>query len=121
FLPSQYQGVQFRAARDAVLYLGNPQGTGVANTRRVIDAMQSLARFKDGPEAEIHARMEQFEMAFRMQASIPDVTDLRQEPDHIFDLYGPDSRTPGTFASNCILARRLAERGVRFVQLFQPG
>jgi hypothetical protein len=121
FLPSQYQGVQFRAAKDAVLYLGNPQGTAPENTRRTIDAIQALARLKDGPEAEIHARMEQFEMAFRMQASIPEVTDVKHEPDSVFDLYGPDARTPGTFASNCILARRLAEKGVRFVQLFHPG
>jgi len=83
--------------------------------------MQSLAKLKDGPEADIHARMEQFEMAFRMQTSIPGVTDLKEEPDHIFDLYGPDSRTPGSFASNCILARRLVDKGVRFVQLFQPN
>jgi hypothetical protein len=121
FLPSQYQGTQFRAARDAVLYLSNPNGTSAPNTRRMLDAMESLAKLKQGPEAEIHARMEQFEMAFRMQSAIPGATDLKGEPDHIFDLYGPDSRTPGTFASNCILARRLAENGVRFVQLFQPG
>ncbi len=121
FLPSQYQGVQFRAARDAVLSLGNPKGAGRENTRRILDAMQSLSRLKDGPEGEIHARMEQFEMAFRMQASIPEVTDLKGEPDSVYDLYGPEARTPGSFASNCILARRLVEKGVRFVQLFQPN
>ena len=121
FLPSQYQGVQFRAAKDAVLYLGNPKGAGQEHTRRVLDAMQSLAKLKDGPEAEIQARMEQYEMAFRMQASIPGVTDLTGEPDSVFDLYGPNARTPGSFASNCILARRLVEKGVRFVQLFQPN
>jgi len=121
FLPSQYQGVQFRAAKDAVLYLSNPQGTDARNTRRVLDAMQGLAHLKDGPEAEIHARMEQYEMAFRMQTSIPEVTDLTKEPDSVMDLYGPDARTPGTFASNCILARRMAEKGVRYVQLYHPG
>lgn len=121
FLPSQYQGTQFRAAKDPVLYLGNPPGTGAGNTRRVLDAMQSLAALKSGPEPEIHARMEQFEMAFRMQNSVPGVTEVSGEPDSIHDLYGPESRTPGTFASNCILARRLAAQGVRFVQLFQPN
>ncbi len=121
FLPSEFQGTQFRAAKDAVLYLSNPKGTSAPNTRRVLDAMQSLAKFKDGPEADIHARMEQYEMAFRMQTSIPGVTDLTQEPDHVYDLYGPNARTPGTFASNCILARRLAEDGVRFIQVFQPN
>src|SRR5207248_1674102 len=89
FLPSQYQGTQSRAAKDAVLFLSNPSGTGAPDTRRVLDAMQSLAKLKAGPEAEIHARMEQFEMAFRMQSSVPGITELRGEPDHIFDLYGP--------------------------------
>ncbi|QIF01046.1 DUF1501 domain-containing protein [Roseimicrobium sp. ORNL1] len=121
FLPSQYQGVQFRAAKDAVLYLGNPKGATQENTRHILNAMQSLAKVKDGPETEIHARMEQFEMAFRMQTSIPGVTDLSGEPDSVFEMYGPESRKPGSFASNCILARRLAEKGVRFVQLFQPN
>ncbi len=121
FLPSQYQGVQFRAAKDPVLYLSNPPGIHAENTRSVIDAMQQLARLKEGPEAEIHARMEQFEMAFRMQTSVPEVTDLGSEPDHVYELYGPEARIPGSFASNCMLARRLAEKGVRFVQLFHPG
>jgi hypothetical protein len=121
FLPSQYQGTQFRAAKDAVLYLSNPNGTEASNTRRMLDTMQSLAKLKDGPEAEIHARMEQFEMAFRMQSSVPGVTDLKDEPAHIMDMYGPESRNPGSFASNCILARRLAESGVRFIQLYQPN
>jgi hypothetical protein len=123
FLPTQYQGVQFRAAKDPVLYLGNPHGITPENERRALDHYAALQRLKTNhnTEAEITARIEQYEMAFRMQASIPEVTDVSREPESIFELYGPDSKKPGSFAANCIQARRLAEKGVRFIQLYHPG
>ena len=124
FLPSQYQGVQFRSSNDPVLFLGDPPGTQREDTRRVIDAlkeMQSLAPVTDGVEADAKARLEQYELAFRMQTSVPEVTDLSKEPDSVFALYGEKSREPGSLESNCILARRLAQQGVRFIQLYHPG
>src|SRR6187549_1589181 len=123
FLPSEHQGVQFRAGKEPVLYLTNPEGVSPHARRSMLDALNKLNA--DQAEAtldpEVNARMAQAEMAFRMQASVPDATDLSGEPDEIFELYGPSSRTPGTYAANCILARRLVERGVRFVQLFHQG
>jgi hypothetical protein len=123
FLPSRYQGVQFRAAKDPVLYLSSPAGIQQDNERMALDRYAELQRLKlpDSTEAEISARISQYEMAFRMQTSIPEVTDLSKEPQSTFDLYGPDARVPGSFASNCIQARRLAEKGVRFIQLYHPG
>lgn len=120
FLPSQYEGVQFRAAADPVLYLGNPEGVTDHARRATLDALRDLheMRLDETGDREIDTRIQQYEMAWRMQSSVPDVTDLSDEPDYIFDLYGPDSREPGTFAANCLMARRLAERGVPFVQLF---
>jgi hypothetical protein len=120
FLPSRYQGVQFRAGRDPVLYLENPEGVDGGTRRRMLDALGGLHRESAAVELdpEIESRIAQYEMAYRMQTSVPGVTDLSGEPDHVFDLYGPDSRQPGTFAANCLLARRLAERGVRFIQLY---
>lgn len=120
FLPSEHQGVQFRAGADPVLYLNNPDGVDPQSRRMLldrIDELHSIQREASG-DPELDARISQYEMAFRMQASVPEITDLSDEPDSIFEEYGPDSRTPGTFAANCLLARRLAERGVRFVQLF---
>lgn len=123
FLPSQYQGVQFRAAKDPVLYLHAPPGITKENETMAQARYQELQKLKQATatEAEIEARVKQYEMAFQMQASIPDVTDLSKEPDSIYDLYGPAAKQPGSFASNCIQARRLSEKGVRFVQLYHPG
>jgi hypothetical protein len=120
FLPSKFQGVKFRSVGDPVLYLSNPAGFGSEQRREFLDALGELNRMKleDTGDPEISTRIAQYEMAFRMQTSVPGLTDLSQEPQSVFDLYGPDCKTPGTFASNCLLARRLAERGVRFIQLF---
>jgi len=123
FLPTRYQGVQFRSGKDPVLYLNNPPGEDTASRRNLLDRLNDLhgLEAQSTGDAEIAARIAQYEMAFRMQSSIPEVTDLSQEPQHIFDLYGPDTKTPGTFAANCLLARRLAERGVKFIQLYHQG
>jgi hypothetical protein len=112
--------VQFRAAKDPVLYLGNPDGISAENRRRLLDRLKELHehQFAGTPDVEIQNRIENYEMAFRMQTSIPDVTDLSAESKETLDMYGPDVRTPGTFAANCLQARRLAERGVRFIQLY---
>ena len=120
FLPTEHQGIQFRAAKDPVLYLGNPDGVGTENRRKMLDGLRELheaqAQVDGGPD--LRSRIANYEMAFRMQFSIPDVTDFSTEGEATFDMYGPDSRTPGSFAANCLLARRLAERGVRFIQLY---
>jgi hypothetical protein len=123
FLPTKYQGVKFRAAADPVLYLSNPDGYEPTARRRFLDDLGKLNTLKleEAQDPEISTRIAQYEMAFRMQSSVPELTDLSKEPQSIFDLYGPDARTPGTYAANCILARRLAERGVRFIQLFHRG
>lgn len=123
FLPSQYQGVKFRSSGDPVLFLSNPAGVDAGLRRGLLDDLAELNRQKlvDVSDPEIATRTAQYELAFRMQTSVPELTNTSSEPNHIFDLYGPDSRTPGTFAANCLLARRLAERGVRFIQLFHRG
>lgn len=121
FLPTQYQGVQFRAAKDPVLFLSNPPGITTQSNEHALAALKELHGLSDGPEAELQARLEQYEMAFRMQTSIPEVTDLSREPQSVLDLYGPDVKKPGSFAANCLLARRLAEKDVRFIQLYHPG
>ncbi len=123
FLPSRYQGVKFRSAGDPVLYLSNPDGIDAATRRRMLDDLARLnqRRLEETGDPEIATRIAQYEMAFRMQTAVPELIDLSREPRHILDLYGPDARTPGTFAANCVLARRLAERGVRFIQLFHRG
>ncbi|MBM3986319.1 MAG: DUF1501 domain-containing protein [Planctomycetes bacterium] len=123
FLPSQHQGVQFRPGAEPVLYLRDPPGVSRRARRATLDA---LARLNDDQLAatldpEVSARMAQAELAFRMQASVPEATDVSGEPPEVFELYGEDARTPGTYAANCLLARRLVERGVRFVQLFHQG
>ena len=123
FLPSKYQGVKFHAGGDPVLYLSNPPGISPTTRRRMLDGVAKLNRLlaeKYG-DPEIEARVSQYEMAYRMQTSVPDLMDLSKEPASTFELYGPDSRKPGTYAANCLLARRLAERGVRFVQLYHRG
>jgi hypothetical protein len=123
FLPTKFAGVKFRAGTDPVLYLSNPEGYETGARRRFLDDLGKLNGIKqqDYQDPEIATRIAQYEMAFRMQASVPELTDLSKEPDHVFEMYGPDARKPGTYAANCILARRLAERGVRFIQLFHRG
>ena len=123
FLPSRFQGVKFRSGADPVLYVSNPPGYDTAARRHFLDDLAKLNEitYKDYLDPEISSRVSQYEMAFRMQKSVPDLTDLSSESAATFDLYGPDSRKPGTYAANCILARRLAERGVRFIQLFHRG
>ena len=123
FLPTRYQGVKFRSVGDPVLYLSNPPGVNRATRRHFLDDLTQLNQLKlnDFGDPEIATRIAQYELAYRMQTSVPELTDLSGEPDNIFKLYGPDSQKPGTFAANCLLARRLAERGVRFIQLFHRG
>jgi hypothetical protein len=123
FLPSRYQGVKFRSVGDPVLNLSNPAGVAEATRRQVLDDLAALNRLKldDAGDPEIATRISQYELAYRMQTSVPDLVDVSNEPEHIFEMYGPDSRKPGTFAANCLLARRMAERGVRFIQLFHRG
>src|SRR5687767_15806280 len=123
FLPSVHQGVQFRAGKDPVLYLQNPDGVSPHSRRKMLDRLAELHRlqFEDLGDPEINARVAQYEMAYRMQTSVPEVMDVSTEPQSTFDLYGPEAKDPGTFAANCVLARRLAERDVRFIQLYHPG
>ncbi len=120
FLPSRHQGVKFRSSGDPVLYLSNPPEFSPARRRTYLDALGELNRtaYEEFGDPEINARISQYEMAFRMQTSVPELTDTSKEPASTFDLYGEDARKPGTFAANCLLARRLAERGVRFIQLY---
>jgi hypothetical protein len=123
FLPSQHQGVLFRSGKDPVLYLQNPDGVSGESRRRLLDRWAEMEhlQFRDLGDPEINARVAQYEMAYRMQTSVPDVMNLSGEPESVLDLYGPEAKNPGTFASNCLLARRLAERDVRFIQLYHPG
>ena len=123
FLPTTYQGIKFRSIGDPVLYLSNPEGFSAKARRRFIDDVARLneLHLQEFGDPEISTRIAQYEMAYRMQSSVPDLTDLSSEPDSTFDLYGEDARRPGTFAANCLLARRLAERDVRFIQLFHRG
>jgi len=123
FLDSRYQGVQFRSGHDPVLYLSNPQGIPASRRRAQLDALRSLNQhqYRNELDPEIESRISQYEMAFRMQSSVPDATDFSDEPESTFELYGEDARKPGTFAANCLLARRLAERDVRFIQLYHQG
>ncbi len=120
FLPSRYQGVKFRSVGSPVLYLQDPAGFERSDRRAYLDTLAELNQknLADSGDPEISTRIAQYEMAFAMQASVPELTDLSKEPDSTFDLYGPDARKPGTFAYNCLMARRLAERGVRFIQLY---
>ncbi len=123
FLPSEHQGVRFRAGKDPVLYLNNPPGIDHLDRKNQLDILRQMqeGQLEAFPDPEIEARIAQYEMAFRMQTSVPEVSDTSDEPDHIFDLYGDDSRIPGTYAANCLLARRLAEKGVKFIQLYHRG
>jgi hypothetical protein len=123
FLPSEHQGVQFRGIGDPVLYLSNPPGIDGDSRRRMLDGLAKLnsKQFAAYADPEINARIAQYEMAYRMQTSVPELVDIKGEPDHILEMYGPDVKKPGTFAYNCLLARRMAERGTRFIQLYHRG
>jgi len=123
FLPSNHQGVSFRSSGDPVLYLSNPEGVRASDRRRMLDTLGRLnaMQHEQSLDPEIQTRIAQYEMAFRMQSSVPELTDLRGEPESTFARYGEDARRPGTFAANCLLARRLAERGCRFIQLYHRG
>jgi hypothetical protein len=123
FLPTKYQGIKFRSVGDPVLFLSNPAGMGRDTRRRMLDDLAKLNQLKlqEFGDPEIATRIAQYEMAYRMQTAVPELTNLSREPKHVFDLYGPNARKPGTYAANCLLARRLAERGVRFIQLFHRG
>jgi len=123
FMPSRHQGVAFRSTGDPVLFLSNPEGVSPSIRRRMLDAVARLNdnHYQQVADPEIQSRIAQYEMAFRMQTSVPELADLSSEPQHVLDLYGPDVLKSGTFANQCLLARRMAERGVRFVQIFHRG
>ena len=123
FLPSKYQGVQFRSSGDPVLYLSDPPGVDKATRRNILDAVEQLDAIRADAfhDPEIETRISQYEMAFKMQTSVPELMDMEKEPQHTFDMYGPDARKPGSYASHCLLARRLLERNVRFVQIYKRG
>ena len=123
FLPSMHQGVQFRSGKDPVLYLTNPEGVSFHSRRRVLDHLKELNQLyhTEVQDPEIQSRIAQYEMAYRMQTSVPEVMNITDEPEEVYDLYGPESRIPGTYAANCLLARRLAERNVKFIQLYHQG
>lgn len=123
FLPAEHQGVRFRSGKDPVLYLGNPAGIDANSRRAMLHRLRELheLQLERTGDTEIEARIGQYELAYKMQMSIPEVTNVANEPEHIFKLYGEDSREPGTYAANCLLARRLAEQDVRFIQLYHRG
>jgi hypothetical protein len=123
FLPSLHQGVQFRSGKDPVLYLRDPKGINANTRRKFLDELAKLneLRLADFGDPEIDSRISQYEMAYRMQTSVPEVMDLSDESDEVFELYGEDARRPGSYAANCLLARRLAERDVKFIQLYHLG
>jgi hypothetical protein len=123
FLPSQYQGVPFRAGKDPVLYVSNPNGVDMKDRRAMLDVVAKIAeaQHQASGDPEIPAKISQYEMAYRMMTSVPEVADISNEPDSVLDMYGPNVRKPGTFARNCLLARRLAERDVRFISVMHVG
>ncbi len=123
FLPTRFQGVKFRSVGDPVLYLSDPAGFSRGQRRQFLDTLGELnqGQYREYGDPEIATRIAQYEMAFKMQRSVPELTDLSGEPESIFSLYGDDARKPGTYAYHCLLARRLAERGVRFIQLYHRG
>jgi hypothetical protein len=123
FLHSLHQGVQFRSGKDPVLYLKDPDGIDRVSRRKMLDHIAELnsKQLEEFGDPEISSRIAQYEMAYKMQTSVPDVVDISKEPDHIYQMYGSDSMQPGTFAANCLLARRLAEQDVRFIQLYHMG
>ena len=123
FLPSKHQGVKLRGGKEPVLYLNNPAGCTTQLRRQMLDDIRELneLKYKTVPDPEIATRVAQYELSFRMQSSVPDLTDISDEPQSVLDMYGPNVNQPGTYARNCLLARRMAERGVRFIQLFHMG
>lgn len=123
FLDSVHQGVQFSSGEDPVLYLNNPEGTKKAERRNMLDKLAKLnsMAFDEFGDPEIQAKIQQYEMAYRMQTAVPEVTSMEHEPEHIIRMYGADCMVPGTYAANCLLARKLSESGVRFVQLYHQG
>src|SRR5438876_4037492 len=123
FLSSLHQGVQFRSGKDPVLYLQNPDGISSASRRKMLDCLAELhaIQYDDLGDPEINARVAQYEMAYRMQTSVPEVMDISSEPDTTFQLYGDEAKNPGPFAANCLLARRMAERNVRLTHPYHPG
>jgi hypothetical protein len=122
-LSSRYQGVKMRSGEEPVLYLANPAGCDSTTRRHMLDQIRdlNLQKFEAAHDPEILTRIEQYELAFRMQTTVPELTDISDEPKHVLDLYGPDVHKPGTYARNCLLARRMAERDVRFIQLYHMG
>jgi uncharacterized protein (DUF1501 family) len=123
FLPARHQGVRFRSGKDPVLYLNNPKGIDSASRKRMLDALEQLhhLQLEQQTDPQLETRISQYELAFKMQSSVPEVVDVADESKQTLDLYGPDVHKPGSYAANCLLARRLAERGVRFIQLYHPG
>jgi hypothetical protein len=123
FLPSEHQGVLLRSNGDPVLFLSNPAGVSAKARKRMLETLNQLNRkqYEEVGDPETHARISQYELAFRMQTSVPELTDISTEPQYILDMYGPDVHKPGTFAHCCLLSRRLAERGVLFTQIFHRG
>ena len=123
FLPSKHQGVQFRSGKDPVLYLDNPPGVSSTIREEQLNSLKKLQQINhaDIGDPEILTKISNYEMAYRMQTSVPEVMNISDEPDYIFDLYGEDSKNPGTFAANCLLARKLAEKDVKFIQLYHRG
>ena len=123
FLPSHHQGVHFRSGKDPVLYLNNPHGVSIDDRRRDINFINELNRqqFDIYEDTKIISQIKQYEMAYKMQQSVPEALNVREEPDHIYNLYGEEAKIPGTYAFNCLQARRLAERDVKFIQLYHTG
>lgn len=123
FLDSTHQGVQFSASEDPILYLNDPKGMDRANRRKMLDNLSELNSlgYKEFGDPEIHSKIQQYELAYRMQTAVPEITDISKEPESIKELYGSDCTIPGTYAANCLLARKLSESGVRFVQLYHQG
>ena len=123
FLPGEHQGVSLRSAGDPVLYLKDPNGIDSKTRRAMLDDVSKInhMQLNEFGDPEIEARIKQYEMAYKMQASVPELMDLSKEKEETFELYGPDSKVPGTFAANCLLARRMVQRGVRFIQIFHRG
>ena len=123
FLDSVHQGVQFSSGENPVLYLNNPEGIDKADRRTMLDKLAELneTNFEETGDPEIKARIQQYELAFRMQTAVPEIMDIKKEPEDIVKMYGPECLVPGTYAANCLLARKLSENGVRFVQLYHQG